>query len=149
MLYYALLSYPSEDVCAECEVNKLPRSKHCDICNRCVSVYDHHCPWINNCVKCIDRSGRDSKSCNLLSFYIWGLGKHDRWNSFDGLSCIHRSINRLWGNFITLRYGEVSVLTYLRILGKERHAYTKFTGGIIIVTICGSLIIPVIILISV
>ena len=32
------------------KVLKTERSKHCDICNKCISVYDHHCPWINNCV---------------------------------------------------------------------------------------------------
>jgi len=37
-------------ICPECEIVKPLRSRHCDICNRCVGVYDHHCPWINNCV---------------------------------------------------------------------------------------------------
>jgi hypothetical protein len=37
-------------LCPECEVIRTPRSRHCNICGRCVDRFDHHCPWINNCV---------------------------------------------------------------------------------------------------
>ena len=37
-------------LCPECMIIKTPRSRHCSVCNKCVERYDHHCPWINNCV---------------------------------------------------------------------------------------------------
>ena len=37
-------------LCPECEVIRTNRSRHCSICNKCVERFDHHCPWINNCV---------------------------------------------------------------------------------------------------
>lgn len=37
-------------LCPDCEVIRTPRSRHCNICKRCVDRFDHHCPWINNCV---------------------------------------------------------------------------------------------------
>ena len=45
-----LETFDPESICPFCEVIRLPRSRHCNICNRCVERYDHHCPWVNNCI---------------------------------------------------------------------------------------------------
>ena len=38
------------DLCFECQVIQTGRSRHCYSCQQCIDVWDHHCPWINNCV---------------------------------------------------------------------------------------------------
>ena len=51
--------------CKNCRVNVQLDSKHCWDCNKCVSNYDHHCPWLNTCIG----------TRNYLYFYIaiWSL----------------------------------------------------------------------------
>ncbi|XP_040860412.1 palmitoyltransferase ZDHHC12 isoform X4 [Ochotona curzoniae] len=36
--------------CRFCLVLQPLRSRHCRDCRRCVRRYDHHCPWMENCV---------------------------------------------------------------------------------------------------
>jgi len=39
-----------DSVCHQCAVVRAPRQVHCEICGRCVARYDHHCPFVLNCV---------------------------------------------------------------------------------------------------
>ncbi|EAR88111.2 DHHC zinc finger protein (macronuclear) [Tetrahymena thermophila SB210] len=43
--------------CTSCYINMPLRAKHCKDCKRCVARFDHHCPYVGNCIgeknKCV------------------------------------------------------------------------------------------------
>lgn len=45
-----LEEFSASEICPDCKVIKLPRSRHCDTCNSCIDRFDHHCQWINSCI---------------------------------------------------------------------------------------------------
>lgn len=54
--------------CPMCATYKPPRAHHCSRCNFCVLKYDHHCPWLGQCVGFFNY-----KNYLLVLLYTWIL----------------------------------------------------------------------------
>ncbi|CAG9580574.1 conserved hypothetical protein [Leishmania major strain Friedlin] len=54
--------------CPMCVTYKPPRAHHCSRCNCCILKYDHHCPWLGQCV-----GFYNYKNYLLVLLYTWLL----------------------------------------------------------------------------
>ncbi|XP_057452065.1 probable protein S-acyltransferase 7 [Lotus japonicus] len=57
--------------CRICKIFRPPRSCHCAICDNCIERYDHHCPWIGQCIGLRNHRYYTALVMSTLIFYVY------------------------------------------------------------------------------
>ncbi len=80
--------------CRTCRIFRPPRTAHCSECNVCVEKFDHHCPWMGQCI------GRRNYRY-FLRFVTSVVALSAYTACFSALAAYRASLLALHGDFIS------------------------------------------------
>lgn len=79
------IGFEPASFCSACLVRRPIRSKHCSVCDRCVARFDHHCPWVGNCI--------GLKNHTYFMGFLWALLIMCIWMVYGGSNFYMKKCN--------------------------------------------------------
>ncbi|KAK2416392.1 DHHC-type zinc finger family protein [Trifolium repens] len=118
--------------CDTCLLYRPPRASHCSICNNCVQKFDHHCPWVGQCI-----GSRNYpffilfiSSSTLLCIYVfsvsWVTLLHQKGSLWSNMSRDVLSVTLIAYCFIAVWFVGGLTVFHLYLISTNQTTYENF-----------------------